>query len=421
MTDAHEPVTARSGPIAEGRSPVVATINIGSSSVKFALFERARRTRDVARLASGTIDRVGESRSTFSVDGGAGSRINRTRVRVGGYGAAIREVMEWIDSGPYRTRLGAVGHRVVHGGRRFVGPQRVTPAMLRTLRSLVPLDPDHLPAEIEGIQIIRRRYPRLLQVACFDTAFHRDMPEAAKLYGIPRRWSEEGVIRYGFHGLSCEFIVGALAAGSGTRRPPGRLVVAHLGNGCSLTAIRDGKSVDTTMGFTPTGGVVMSTRAGDLDPEVVVYLARRLRRSPSRLTGLLNRESGLLGISGTTGDMRELLRRAPKDRRAQSAVDLFCYQAQKSLGALTAVLGGLDTLVFTGGIGEHSPEIRRRICQAVRQFGVRVDRRRNARDGPVISTPRSRSTVRVIPSDEERMIATHTFRVFAAERERSRR
>jgi acetate kinase len=390
---------------------VIVVINLGSSSLKFAIFQGASRTARRSRLASGKFDRIGESGGTLAIFDASGATVTQRRLRLKDQGTAVRELLRWIEGSPYHERLGAVGHRVVHGGRWLTAPQRVTPRLLRMLRALAPLDPDHLPGEIEGIRLVGRHFPDLPQVACFDTAFHRTMLPVAQRYALPRRWSEEGVLRYGFHGLSCEHVVEALGAQHDAGGFPPRLVVAHLGNGCSMTAIRDGRSVDTTMGFTPTGGLVMGSRPGDLDPEVVLYLLEHGGQTPARLSRFLNHEAGLLAVSGTTGDMRELVRRARGDRRAQEAVELFCYQAQKFLGAMTSVLGGLDMLVFTGGIGENSPEVRQRISAGAEHLGLRLDARRNADNRPVLSTPRSRVAVRIIPADEELVIARHTARV----------
>jgi acetate kinase len=322
-------------------------------------------------------------------------------------------ILSWAASSEYHDRIVAIGHRVVHGGPRFSAPERLTPSLIRVLRLLGALDPDHLPAELYGIRAGKRRFPDALQVACFDTAFHRTMPEVAQRYALPRRWETEGVIRYGFHGLSCEYVVQALAGRDARGRLPPRLIVAHLGNGCSMTAIRNGRSVETTMGFTPTGGLIMSTRPGDLDPEVVLYLARRLRKSPAQLSRYLNRKAGLLGISGSSSDMRVLERQARRNPRAREAVDLFCYQAGKALGSLTAVLGGLDALVFTGGIGENDSRVRQRIGEFGRHLGIRIDPQRNASNRPVISTGASSVMVRIIPTDEERVIAAHTWRLWS--------
>jgi acetate kinase len=393
--------------------PVVAALNIGSSSAKFALFQRGDRNGDPVRLASGEIDRLGSAHGTFSVVRRGDSVATHRRVARPDLASALPAIFDWIESSDSYPELAGIGHRIVHGGRSFDQPQPVTPRLLRALRTLTPLDPDHLPAELEALAVSRTRFPHLPQVACFDTAFHRTMPPVAQLYALPGRWTTSGVLRYGFHGLSCEYIVHALASLDPAGRTLPRTVVAHLGSGCSMTAIRDGRSVETTMGFTPAGGLVMSTRAGDLDPGVVLYLGRQLRHSPRRLSRLLNQEAGLLGVSGTSADMQVLLRRARSDPRARAAVDLFCYQAGKSLGALASVLGGLDLVVFTGGIGEHSAEIRRRICVFASHLGVRIDARRNVAHRPVISSGNSPVIVRVLPTDEERMIAAHTLRVLS--------
>ncbi|MGA8303523.1 MAG: acetate/propionate family kinase [Thermoplasmata archaeon] len=395
-------------------APVIVALNIGSSSLKFALFERVPGSRHAERCASGRIEGIGSRGGTLVVYDRSGTPTEHIPAGAPSRASAVEMFLSWIESSGYRDRLVSVGHRIVHGGRSCGNSQPVTPRLLRTLRSLSSLDPDHLPAEIDAIRRVERRFPHLLQVACFDTAFHRSMPPVAQRYALPRRWYEEGVLRYGFHGLSCRFILEALASAVAPDPLPERIVVAHLGSGCSLTAIRNGRSRDTTMGFTPTGGLVMSTRSGDLDPEVVLYLSRHPRRSPPAMSRLLNQEAGLLGVSGTTGDMRVLLQRQRTDRRAREAVDLFCYHAGKALGSLTSVLGGLDTLVFTGGIGENAPEIRRRISEWGVHLGVRIDPRRNADHRAVISSRGSRVSVRVIPTDEERVIAQDAFRVWSS-------
>ncbi|MFZ0891199.1 MAG: acetate/propionate family kinase [Thermoplasmata archaeon] len=394
-------------------SPIVAAINIGSSSIKFALFRRSTGTPLVEQIASAKVEHIGSSDGSITIRDDAGRAGVRSRLRTNDLSSAMVELFSWIESSKYHDRIGAIGHRIVTGGLRFSAPQPVTPALLRAIRHLAPLDPDHLPAELQGIRMVQRRIPHAFQVVCFDTAFHRTMPRVAQLYALPRRMATEGLIRYGFHGLSCEYIVGALTALDARRILPSRLIVAHLGNGCSMTAIRNGRSVETTMGFTPTGGLVMSTRPGDLDPEVVVYLAEHLRQTPTRLSHFLNRNAGLLGISGTSGDMRTLQRRAPRDRRAREAVDLFCYHAGKALGSLTAALGGLDALVFTGGIGENDAVVRERISAFGHHLGIRIDPRRNAVGRAVISTKASAVSVRVIPTNEERVIAAHTLRLWS--------
>jgi acetate kinase len=289
--------------------------------------------------------------------------------------------------------------------------------MLAELRRLKAFDPDHLPLEIELIEAFRKRHPRLPQVACFDTAFHRTMPRVAVLLPIPRRYEAAGVRRYGFHGLSYEFLMAELARLGDPAAKKGRVILAHLGNGASLAAVRDGNSIDTSMGFTPTAGLVMSSRSGDLDPGVVSYLARTERMSAARFQKMVTRESGLLGVSETSSDMRDLLDREAEDVRAAEAVALFCYQARKWIGAFTAALGGLDTLVFAGGIGENAPIVRERICDGLGFLGIELNGKRNAKNAPLISRRAGPVRVRVIRTDEELIIARSAARIELGGRE----
>jgi acetate kinase len=299
----------------------------------------------------------------------------------------------------------AVGHRVVHGGVTHVAPERITDALLSDLRTLMPIDPDHMPQALEAIEAITERYPNVPQVACFDTAFHRTMPMLAQRYALPRWTVDAGVRRYGFHGLSCEFIVSRLTELE-TATLGGRTLIAHLGNGASITAVERGVSVETTMGFSPTGGVMMGTRSGDLDPAVLTYLGRTAHRDLDSLDHLTNHESGLLGVSGLSSDVRVLLN-ASASASAKEAIDLFCYTARKYMGALAAVLDGVDTVVFTGGIGEHAAVIRDGICRGLGHLGIRLDPERNASSADVISASGNTVTVRVIATDEELVIAKH--------------
>ena len=300
--------------------------------------------------------------------------------------------------------MGAIGHRLVHGGLRERDHQRITPELLDDLRGSVGVDLAHLPREIALIEACRERFPDLPQVACFDTAFHRTMPRVAKLLPIPREYANRGLRRLGFHGLSYTYLMEAL----GRLDPPaarGRVIVAHLGSGASMAAVRGGAPVDTTMGFTPLAGLVMGTRPGDLDPGVLAYLVRAERFTPDELDDFLSRRCGLIGVSGTTADMRDLVAAAPHDARAADAVELFCYRARQWVGALAASLGGVDMIVFAGGIGEKSPEVRRRTCEGLSFLGVEIDPSLNAADAPVISAAGGSVTVRVIPTDEEIVMA----------------
>jgi acetate kinase len=318
--------------------------------------------------------------------------------------------LDWLEAQPIFASVTAAGHRVVHGMRHFE-PEPVTPALLSELRRITPYAPDHLPGEIAMIEAISRRHPRLPQVACFDTAFHQAMPRVATLLPIPRRFDAAGVQRYGFHGLSYGYLMEELTRVGDPAASTGRVILAHLGNGASLAAVRDGRSVDTSMGFTPTAGLPMSTRSGDLDPGLVGYLARTDNMTPLQFHHMVNHESGLLGVSETTSDMRDLLAQEADDVRAAEAVALFCYQVKKWIGAFAAALGGVDTLVFAGGIGEHAPLVRERICEGLSFLGIELDASRNAEAANVISTDASRATVRVIRTDEELMIARSVLRV----------
>jgi acetate kinase len=294
---------------------------------------------------------------------------------------------------------------VVHGGPKYSKPQRITAQMVEELHRLSSFDPEHLPEEILLIEAFHRRFPDLPQVACFDTAFHHDLPRVAQLLPIPRRYEAKGIRRYGFHGLSYEFLMEELGRVAETQAARGRVILAHLGNGASLAAVRDGRPIDTSMGFTPAAGVPMSTRSGDLDPGLVGYFARTEKMSAEQFNEMINFQSGLLGMSETSSDMRDLLDRETQDVRAAEAVALFCYQIKKWIGAFVAALGGLDTLVFSGGVGENSPPIRGRVCDALEFLGIEIDKVRNVKNAGVISEKTSRVVVRVIRTDEEFMIA----------------
>jgi acetate kinase len=298
----------------------------------------------------------------------------------------------------------------VHGGPKYSQPQRITAEMVEDLRRLSPFDPEHLPEEILLTEEFHRRFPDLPQVACFDAAFHHDLPRVAQLLPIPRRYEAQGVRRYGFHGLSYAFLMGELARVAGTEAAQGRVILAHLGNGASLAAVHRGKSMDTSMSFTPTAGVPMSTRSGDLDPGLVWYLARTEGLDAKRFNEMVNFKSGLLGVSETSSDMRDLLEHETQDVRAAEAVALFCYQVKKWIGAFAAALGGLDTLVFAGGIGENAPVVRTRICNGLGFLGIQLEEKQNAANESVISAATSRVPVRVIPTDEEVMIARSVCR-----------
>jgi acetate kinase len=377
----------------------ILTVNTGSSSLKAAVYRRNGRRFE--RTLSALADRIGSPGAVLRVGNGEASAMS-----LPDHAAALKAVFDQLGGEP----LGAVGHRVVHGGRRYRRPERIDDALVAGLRELVPIDPMHLPQAIDAVELIRRLRPEIPQVACFDTAFHRTMPRLAQLYALPRELTDAGVIRYGFHGLSYEYIVEQLRAldPAGWR---GRTIVAHLGNGASMAAIRDGQSVETTMGFTPTGGLVMGTRSGDMDPGVLIHLVEEQHLDTKAMSRLVNARSGLLGVSGRGSDMRELLAAEGSDPNAAEAVALFCYRARQFTGSLAAVLGGLDTLVFTGGIGEHAAPVRWRMCQGLEFLGIHLEEARNTANAPVISGGESAVTVRVIPTDEDLMIARHTARL----------
>ena len=380
----------------------ILTVNGGSSSIKFALFE----TRDSLQcMLKGALDRIGMQNATFSVKGLNQADTFSRSVTAPDHTAAVGALMDWAEERNQTDRLFAVGHRVVHGGPDYSSPQRITPAMVEELHRLSPFDPEHLPEEILLTEAFHRRFPDLPQVACFDTAFHHQLPRVAQLLPIPRRYEALGVRRYGFHGLSYAFLMGELARLAGAEAAQAKVILAHLGNGASLAAVNQGKPVDTSMGFTPTAGVPMSTRSGDLDPGLVWYLARTESMSAKQFNEMANFKSGLLGISETSSDMRVLLDRENDDVRAAEAVALFCYQIKKVIGAFAAALGGLDTLVFAGGIGENAHPVRARICNGLEFLGIELHEGHNAANDGVISSATSRVDVRVIHTDEELMIA----------------
>jgi acetate kinase len=381
--------------MAKATSPCILTLNGGSSSIKFALFE-ARGS--LGRVLWGRIERIGSPTASFVVKGKTEADNSSRLVKAANHTAAVEILMDWIEERVGRSELIAVGHRVVHGGPKYSAPERITREMVEYFRALSPFDSEHLPEEIELTEAVFRRFPDLPQIACFDTAFHHDLPRVAQLLPIPRRYAAQGVRRYGFHGLSFAYLMDQL----GTR---GRVILAHLGNGASLAAVRNGKPMDTSMAFTPTAGFPMSTRSGDLDPGLVWYLARTEKMNAKEFHEMVNGESGLLGISETSPDMRDLLDREFNDERAEEAVAMFCYHVKKWIGAFAAALGGLNTLVFTGGIGENAPVVRARICDGLAFLGVELDEEQNAANLDVISRGASRVSVRVIRTNEELMIA----------------
>jgi acetate kinase len=384
----------------------VLTINGGSSSIKFALYQTGE---PLQRKLHGKIDRIGLRGTNLTFHAADGKPSASRKLATADHKSAANFLIGWLETQKDFASVKAVGHRVVHG-MKHTAPEIVSADLLAELHRISPYDPDHLPREIELIEAIRQRHPKLPQVACFDTAFHQTMPRVAKLLPIPRRYDAKGIQRYGFHGLSFAYLMEELARLGDPAAKNGRVILAHLGNGASLAAVRDGKSIDTSMGFTPTAGLVMSTRAGDLDPGVAPFLARSEKMTTQQFYKMVNHESGLLGVSETSSDMRDLLEHEKKDVRAAEAVALFCYSAKKWIGSFAAALGGLDTLVFAGGIGENAPPVRARICEGLGFLGIKLDKARNKKNAAVISTNASAVKVRVIRTDEELMIARSVLR-----------
>lgn len=390
--------------------PSILTINGGSSSIRFALYEQGETLR---RLLEGKVDRVGFSDMSLTFKYSTDASSADSTIAADGSRSAVDFLLEWLENQPAFATIQAVGHRVVHG-MTHTEPERVTPELLDELHRIMPYDPEHLPLEIELLEAFRQRHPELPQVVCFDTAFHRTMPRMAKLLPIPRRYDAMGIQRYGFHGLSYAYLMEELARLGDPAATNGRVILAHLGSGASLAAVLNGKSIDTSMGFTPTAGLPMSTRSGDLDPGLVNYLARTEQMSASDFEKMVNHQSGLLGVSEISPDMRDLLAQEADDVRAAETVELFCYQAKKWIGSFSAALGGLDTLIFAGGIGESAPLIRERICEGLGFLGIKLSHQRNAENAPLISTDAGRVTVRVIRTDEELMIARSVIRILGS-------
>src|SRR5712692_7355889 len=357
-------------------SRVLLCLNSGSSSLKFALYQIG--DGEEILLAQGAVERNDAEVGRLWIHS-AQRKIEKIGRDISSTPAALRTASAELE-GLQVPRPDAVGHRLVHGGPHHAAPERITDKLVEELRSLIPFAPLHLPDEIAGIEAITAHFSSLPQVACFDTAFHRSMPEVAQRFALPRALWDEGIRRYGFHGISYEYIMGTLGV-----NPPSRLIIAHLGNGASMAAVKNGSPLDTTMGFTPAGGLMMGTRSGDLDPGIILYLLNKKPFDAPGLAELVNHQSGLLGVSGVSADMRDLLERESADAPAAEAIALFCYQARKYLGALVAALGGLDTLVFTGGIGEHAAPVRTRICAALSFLGIELDPLRNTQHAPIIS------------------------------------
>jgi acetate kinase len=382
----------------------ILTINSGSSSIKFALFNADENLR---RELYGKIDRIGFSDAALTYHDLITGKTDTQNI---GNTPGVNFFVDWLENYIDTTTLSGIGHRVVHG-MKHSKPEIVSQELLDELHRISAYDPDHLPQEIEMIEIFRKRYPELLQLACFDTSFHACMPRMAKLLPLPRRYDAMGIQRYGFHGLSYAYLMEELARVAGNESAKEKIILAHLGNGASLAAVKNGRSIETSMGFTPTSGLVMSTRTGDLDPGVACFLMQSEKLNPEQFSNLINHQSGLLGVSETSSDMQDLLKHQHNDNRAAEAVELFCYQTKKWIGSFAAVLEGLDTLVFSGGIGENAAEVRSRICKGLQFLGIEFDEKRNMENDNIISNDKSRVTVRVIQTNEELMIAKSVYKV----------
>ncbi|MEO8683624.1 MAG: acetate/propionate family kinase [Devosia sp.] len=389
----------------------VLTINAGSSSIKFAVFDPTDLSR---RELHGSIERIGLPGTLFVAKGPLPDDNFSRSIEAADHSAAAAALTDFITDRLGQGNLAAIGHRVVHGGPTYSAPQQIDAEMVAKLGALSAFDPEHLPEELRLIEAFHKRFPDVPQLACFDTAFHHDLPRVAQLLPIPRRYDGLGVRRYGFHGLSYTFLMEKLSELDGPKAARGRIVLAHLGNGASLAAVHDGQSVDTSMSFTPTAGVPMGTRSGDLDPGLAGYLAHLENMSSEQFSEMANSHSGLLGISETSSDMRVLLDKEARDGRAAEAVALFCYEVKKRIGAFAAALGGLDTLVFAGGIGENAPSVRARVCADLGFLGIKLDTARNNRTAEVISSETGRVKVRVIHTDEERVIAQAVTHLLAS-------
>ncbi|MEO8385552.1 MAG: acetate/propionate family kinase [Betaproteobacteria bacterium] len=385
----------------------VLTINGGSSSIKFALYAAHNPPQLLMR---GRIENIGSAGASFSTHDGIGREISTQVVEARDHHAGVTVLMNWLEQSaqPGMGELIGIGHRIVHGGPLYHAPQRVTSRLLRELQQLAPLDRTHLPLEIRLIEAFQQRFPHLSQVACFDTGFFHHLPHLARLLTIPRRYGLQGLRRYGFHGLSYEFLMGELVRVEGANAAQGRIVLAHLGSGASLAAVHMGKPVDTSMALTPASGVMMGTRSGDIDPGLPCYLARTEGMDAAQFDDMVNTKSGLLGVSETSGDIRELLDREVDDPRAADAVALFCYQIRKCIGSFAAALGGLDMVVFSGGIGENAAIVRSRICEGLEFLGIALNAESNMQSTGVISTDAARVKVHVIRTDEESVIAVAT-------------
>jgi len=383
------------------------TINGGSSSIKFSLYQL---DGTLTVLLFGEIENMGLENTKLNYEFYETNQKGSFDIKQENQDAVIHIMMDWLEKQEDFASVMGIGHRIVQG-MKHTEPELITPELLIELKTFSAFDPEHLPFEIKLIELFKERYQSIAQIACFDTSFHGFMPEVAKWLSIPRRFNAKGIRRYGFHGLSYSYLLEEFERSAGKEAAKGRIIMAHLGNGASLAAVKDGKSVDTSMGFTPSSGIPMGTRTGDLDPGVAWYLMKIEKLNPKEFSHLINYESGLLGISEISSDVRELIKKIDSDIRAAQAIELFCYQAKKWIGSFAAVLGGLDTLIFSGGIGQNAPTIRQRICIGLQFLGIEMEETRNMKNQMIISSDTSKVTVLVINTNEELMIARLVCRV----------
>ncbi|MGY3053133.1 acetate kinase [Pedobacter sp. UYEF25] len=384
----------------------ILVVNGGSSSIKFAVYQKDKKLKNIL---SGQLNRIGLKNPEFTVTNNHTHEKSKIKIEATNFNEATRVFIKWLKGQKFSEEISCIGHRIVHG-MEHSRPEIIDDDLLEELHKIMEYDPDHLPAEIEMIKLFKEQFPQLIQVACFDTSFHTTMPRYANTFAIPKKYYEEGIKRYGFHGLSYSYLLHELRKKSKTEAK-GKVILAHLGNGASLAAVKKGKCIDTSMGFTPAGGIVMSTRSGDLDPGMAWYLMRK-GLNAEKFNDLINHQSGLLGISGYSSDMEDLLQHQKEDEDAALAIEIFCYQIKKYIGAYTATLGGLDILIFSGGIGENAPVIRSRICKGFNYLGIKIDERKNKKNKTIISTKKSKVKVYVLPTDEEIMIARNTKELY---------
>lgn len=388
----------------------ILTINAGSSSVKLVLFA----ANTLIRTLQASVTNIGQPNAALTIEEAPHAK-HTQMVDVANHEVALNTILDYLADRLSPHELQAIGHRIVHGGQKYEAPVVVDAGVINDLRQMTAFDPEHMPTAIKILENLTDRFPQVAQVACFDTAFYKDMPTVAHLLPLPRNFEKLGLRRYGFHGLSYEYLLDRFREAAGDTAAHGRVILAHLGSGASLSAVKDGKPLDTTMSFTPASGISMSMRSGDLDPGIVAFLHQRTGMSIEEFNHMVHFESGLLGVSGISADMELLIREMAQNQFAAEAVDLFCYQVLKAIGGFTAVLGGLDSLIFAGGMGENAPLIREKVCEGLEYLGVQLDTQRNARHEFLISKDGGSVGVHVLHTDEAAVIAAQTREVIERE------